>query len=607
MNFNLISNNSLENIKFGNNKNQTLNIIRFKNIDNTLYRGAKPSEEEIEQLKELGISIIIDFTTGYGSNNQKSEKEIAKNLGINYINMPFPSFENPSDEYVNRFFNVMEQARKNDEKVYIHCREGKDRTGLFAAMYKLKYLNSDLQSCIQEMLDMGHDNVTNPNLIPYLKSFYYNAIQPNLNMQPVNYISRNAVLAPNYETEAFVNNFLNSKDSVEMTKILLQRYPELYWLTGDVNATPEWQINSDLNSISEKLFGSKHVEFDRTIVGIECLKHVLNGDYDKFTECQKESVKMTRENFDKLKDFTTGVIKTPQDADAILAFTMINDLGKIKEFVQNIESLMKRPVKDHDEALLMALKTIPDEIPSFSRLTKNNQNDIINSLDADFNLGQFVQGECLPANLAKIGTVGKRAMDLYLVHMFYDVAGAAGHVASNGSLVMNNNVFNGYMQGIESIQQKISQGLNETYDDFLNKKASDYNLSIDSPEEKSLVRLAILSRAYTPNDAQEVIEAFSKLNKEEQYDLLKGLSKDGINQKGVLLYYAPAFIQNAINAMPDNKIEMLAKAYKIMSRIYKNNKVFGDDEKVHIVSLANIANAIRKEPGLSAEELCLYL
>ena len=73
------------------------------------------------------------------------------------------------------------------------------------------------------------------------------------------------------------------------------------------------------------------------------------------------------------------------------------------------------------------------------------------------------------------------------------------------------------------------------------------------------------------------------------------------------MYYAPAFIQNAINAMPDNKIEMLAKAYKIMSRIYKNNKVFGDDETVHIVSLANIANSIRKEPGLSAEELCLYL
>ena len=471
-------NNILSSVNFGILNTKQLNILRFQNVDNTLYRGAKPSSEEIKQLKELGIGTIIDFTTGYGlKKGEKSEKEIVEGMGMKYVNMPFPSFKNPPEEYLNKFFEVMQKARTDKEKVYIHCREGKDRTGLFAAMYKAKYNVSDLSSCIKEMLEMGHDSVTNPNLIPFLKDFYY-SIQPNLNLQPTCDINKSTINSTDKNTELFVHKFLNSKDSVEMTQILLQRYPELHWLTGDVNATPEWQTNTASTSISEKIFGKKHIEFDRTIVGIECLKHVMNGDYDKFTECQKESVKMTSENFKKLRDFTLGIIKTPQDADTILAFTMINDLGKIKEFVENIETITGKHAKDHDEALLMALKTTPDKISSFSRLTKNNQQDILNALEADFNLGQFVQGECLPANLSKIKTVGNRSMNLYLAHMFYDVAGAAGHVASNGSFVMNNNVFNSYMQGIDSIRENVAVGEQEIYDDLISKKAQDYNLPI---------------------------------------------------------------------------------------------------------------------------------
>ncbi len=593
--------NRISGIKFGNSE-KSIKIERFQNIDGILLRGAKPNTEELEQLRDIGVDTIIDFTTGYGLKNKSSEKEIAENLGMNYVNLPFPSFENPSDEFVDKFFQLTDLARKNNKKIYIHCREGKDRTGLFAAMYKLKYNLADLPACIQEMLDMGHDSINNPNLIPFLKNFYYK-LQPNLNQHPNCYINKSKINTYDKNTELFVNKFLNSKNSEEMTQILLQRYPELYWLTGDVNATPEWQTNTQSNSISEQLFGQKHIEFDRTIVGIECLKHVINGDYDKFTECQKESVKMTPENFKKLRDFTLSVIKTPQDADTILAFTMINDLGKIKEFVENIEIHTQCKVKDHDEALLIALKTIPDKIPSFNRLSKIDQIDIINALDADFNLGQFVQGECLPANLSKVKTIGNRAMDLYLAHMFYDVAGAAGHVVPNGSLVMNNNVFNSYMQGINSIKENISKDEEETYDSFLSKKAQDYSLPFNTDKEKAIVRLGVMSRAYTPKDASEVIKAFSNLSLEEQQNLLDGLSRDGINKKGVLLYYSPAFIQNAINAKSDNKEEMLTKAYSIMSKIYANYLGKDNNNLVQIVSLADIANTIRNNPDLSAEEL----
>ena len=78
----------------------------------------------------------------------KGEKEIVEGMGMKYVNMPFPSFKNPPEEYLNKFFEVMQKARTDKEKVYIHCREGKDRTGLFAAMYKAKYNLADLPTTV---------------------------------------------------------------------------------------------------------------------------------------------------------------------------------------------------------------------------------------------------------------------------------------------------------------------------------------------------------------------------------------------------------------------------------------------------------------------------
>jgi len=172
-----------------------IGILRFKNVDDTLYRGGKPDYEQLEKLKELGIDTVVDFTVSYDFENDKpTEKELVEKLGMKYISMPFMSFNNPPERYVDNFFKIMQDARDNNKKVFIHCIEGKDRTGLFSAMYKVKYNLSDLPSSIKEMLAMGHDYIANPNLIPFLKKFYYE-IQPNLNLQPSCEINKSTVVS----------------------------------------------------------------------------------------------------------------------------------------------------------------------------------------------------------------------------------------------------------------------------------------------------------------------------------------------------------------------------------------------------------------------------
>src|SRR5574344_1239533 len=180
-------------IPFGNNFNT--DILRFKEVDNTLYRGGKPSEKQLKDLKKLGIGTIIDFTTGYGLRpEERNEKQLTEGLGMKYINLPFQSVENPSQDYVDTFFNTIENAKKNNEKVFIHCTQGKDRTGLFAAMYELKYGLSNINSAIDEMNAMGHNSKHNPNLIPFLKEFNESLnSDTNLNDMPNSIIGRSMV------------------------------------------------------------------------------------------------------------------------------------------------------------------------------------------------------------------------------------------------------------------------------------------------------------------------------------------------------------------------------------------------------------------------------
>lgn len=424
----------------------------------------------------------------------------------------------------------------------------------------------------------------------------------NLNNQASSLNVKNFVDGKNLQTQTFVANFLQETDEIKSAQMLIERYPELLWLTGNVNATPEGNSPIKSNSISEKLFGEKHIEFDRTIVGINCLKYVLNNDYENFTKCQKNSVKLKPEEFAQLRKFTTEVLKTSQDIDVMIAYTVINDLGKIKSFVEEIEQKTQTKTNDHDEALLLALKVMPEQIPSFNRLSPVYKKDILNALDTSFNLAQFVQCECLEGNLQQLKNMDEKAKNLYLVHVFYDVAGAAGHVNPNGSLVMTSPVYTGYMQGISAINNKENKSEFDIFDDFLTQKANSLSMPLNTPYDKAILKLAIMSRATSKDDIEMVFRAFDNLDSNEQDSLIKGLNSNGITDKGVLLYYSPAFIQNSINANSDNKIEMLTKAFKVMSKIY-SQKLDDSKKGIEIVSLLDIANKIKIEPDISVQEL----
>jgi len=151
-------------------------ITNFHCVDETLMRGGKPSQEQLKELQKCGVKNVISFCTNYNpatktQGTMPDEAELAKKLGMKFFWLPFKSKDNPSDEAVNEFFKIIDNARANNEKVFIHCRHGADRTGLFSALYRIKYQKCKLSDVIRELMTYGHDANHNPNIIPFIIDF----------------------------------------------------------------------------------------------------------------------------------------------------------------------------------------------------------------------------------------------------------------------------------------------------------------------------------------------------------------------------------------------------------------------------------------------------
>lgn len=356
---------------------------------------------------------------------------------------------------------------------------------------------------------------------------------------------------------------------------LFERMPELLLLAGAVQATPEG-AGSGKGSISEKIFGQKHIEFDRTAVGISVLNWILQDDYEHFTECQPEGVRLSRESFDELRDYTCRVLQSNDGTEALLAlivlsrtgmvrtdawaamvaFMAVNDLTKIDEVVHGIEKQHGISDVDHDKVLYRALTANPDVSPSFARLLPEFKNMILEGLSAEFNIGQLMQGECPAGSLRKVSTLSSAALDFYLLHAFCDIAGAAGHMNEKGSLVMTEPTYRSFKLAVESLEKlREGRGIEEVYWDYFRKRADQYGLDVSRPAERALTRVACMLRLSNEAEVRTLKGAFESLPQNVQGILTRELNMNGTQDgQAILPYYAPAMFANlrkAFSSEPD--------------------------------------------------------
>lgn len=121
--------------------------IRFQQVSDHLFRGGKPSEEDLHMLRDIfGIKAIVSLDGEIG----QDIRPMVNNLEMKHIIIPVGD---PDDEKVMSFFqdNICDILKKH-HNTYVHCRHGSDRTGMACALYRINEENWAPQKAYQEAL-----------------------------------------------------------------------------------------------------------------------------------------------------------------------------------------------------------------------------------------------------------------------------------------------------------------------------------------------------------------------------------------------------------------------------------------------------------------------
>jgi protein tyrosine/serine phosphatase len=126
-------------------------IKNFGQMDANYYRGGQPKKDQYGQLKELGVTTIIDLR----NDPEEYEKPAAETLGMKYINIPMDDAEYPSEDSIARFLKEINDPANGT--MYVHCKGGKHRAGVTGAVYRMTKYGWDYNQSFAEMERFNFD------------------------------------------------------------------------------------------------------------------------------------------------------------------------------------------------------------------------------------------------------------------------------------------------------------------------------------------------------------------------------------------------------------------------------------------------------------------
>jgi tyrosine-protein phosphatase SIW14 len=150
---------------------EKLHILSLPNsgrINDHFYRGAQPRPQGLAELKKLGINTVVDLRLEDPA-KILWERQQVESLGMRFVHIPVNEWSAPTNEQVVQFLSLFRDDPA--QKIFLHCRFGRDRTGIFVATYRIAYEKWPMEQALKEMNFFGYNGFWHPAMTAFIRDF----------------------------------------------------------------------------------------------------------------------------------------------------------------------------------------------------------------------------------------------------------------------------------------------------------------------------------------------------------------------------------------------------------------------------------------------------
>ncbi len=117
-------------------------VINFAKVAPGLWRGSQPTAEGFRNLSKLGVRTIVNLR------HDHDDLPLLQGTRLKYLRIPSRAYR-PREADIARFLKLMQDPAQ--APVFIHCAEGRDRTGYNVAAYRMVLQGWSAEDAILEM------------------------------------------------------------------------------------------------------------------------------------------------------------------------------------------------------------------------------------------------------------------------------------------------------------------------------------------------------------------------------------------------------------------------------------------------------------------------
>ena len=125
-------------------------IPNFHRVNEQIYRGGQPADQAWSNLAKMGVKVVIDLRRE-GEHSTQAEASAVTAAGMRYVNVPLNGLSAPPKEAVDKVLSLLNSG----QPVFVHCRQGRDRTGTMIACYRITHDAWENRKALEEAKSYG--------------------------------------------------------------------------------------------------------------------------------------------------------------------------------------------------------------------------------------------------------------------------------------------------------------------------------------------------------------------------------------------------------------------------------------------------------------------